>query len=305
MVIKLIANPTAGRGGKDIILQVRAYLRLRGATVHLYETSKRGDALQAARDARCQNVDIVVGAGGDGTINEIINGLAGSDIPLGVIPLGTVNVFALETGIPMDPVGACNIILEGLPRKLNLGRVNGRYFLLMGGVGFDAYVVYGLDVRLKRLSGRLSYLLTALGRGLTYRSSPLEIELDSGKKINGYGTVVGNMKYYGGTISITPFADMERNDLDVCIFKSKGFGNILRYTWGVMRNRHLTYPDVEYHTVKSLKITSKGKTYIQADGDVVGQLPAEFSTAEEGITVILPKDGDCPNLRTKRSEVVE
>ena len=95
----------------------------------------RGDALQAARDARCQNVDIVVGAGGDGTINEIINGLAGSDIPLGVIPLGTVNVFALETGIPMDPVGACNIILEGLPRKLNLGRVNGRYFLLMGASG--------------------------------------------------------------------------------------------------------------------------------------------------------------------------
>lgn len=290
MVVKVIANPTAGRGGKNTILQAQAYLRLRGAKVDLFETSKRGDALQAAREALNENVDIVVGAGGDGTINEIINGLAGSNIPLGVIPLGTVNVFALETGIPMDPAAACDVILGGLQKKVNLGRVNDRYFLLMGGVGFDAYVVYGLDIRLKRLSGRLSYILTALGRGLTYRYSSLEIELDDGRKVDGYGAVVGNMKYYGGAMSITPFADMERNDLDVCIFKSKGFGNILRYTWGVMRNSHLTYTDVEYHTVKSLKIKSKGKTYIQADGDVVGQLPAEFSIAKEGITVILPKE---------------
>jgi YegS/Rv2252/BmrU family lipid kinase len=291
MVVKVIANPTAGRGGKNTLVQIQTYLRLRGAKVDLFETSKRGDALQAAREALNENVDIVVGAGGDGTINEIINGLAGSNIPLGVIPLGTVNVFALETGIPMDPAGACDVILEGVPKKVNLGRVNDRYFLLRGGVGFDAYVVYGLDIRLKRLSGRLSYILTALGRGLTYRSSHLEIELDNGRKVSGYGAVVGNMKYYGGAMSITPFADMERNDLDVCIFKSKGFGNILRYTWGVMRNRHLTYPDVEYHTVQSLKIKSKGKTYIQADGDVVGQLPAEFSIAEEGITVMLPQGG--------------
>lgn len=290
MRIKVIANPTSGRGGKDTIHQVQAYLRLRGAKVDLFETSKRGDALQAAREARNEDVDIVVGAGGDGTINEIVNGLAGSDIPLGIIPLGTVNVFALETGIPMDPARACDLILGGSPKKVNLGRVNDRYFLLMGGVGFDAYVVYGLDIRLKRLSGRLSYILTAIGRGLTYQSSPLEIELDNGQKVNGYGAVVGNMKYYGGTMSITPFADMERNDLDVCIFKSKGFGNILRYTWGIIQKRHLTYPDVEYHTVKNLKIKSKGKTYIQADGDVVGQLPAKFSIAEEGITVILPKE---------------
>jgi YegS/Rv2252/BmrU family lipid kinase len=290
MVIKLIANQTAGRGGKGTICRVTEYLRQRGAIVELFETCRRGDALQAARDARDSGIDLVVAAGGDGTINEIINGLAGSNIPVGVIPLGTVNVFALETGIPMDPVDACNVILEGLPKKVNLGRVNDRYFLLMAGVGFDAYVVYGLDIRLKRLSGRLSYILTALWRGFTYQSPPVEIELDSGRKINSYGAVVGNMKYYGGTMSITPFADLERDDLDVCIFKRKGFGNILRYTWGVLRNRHLSLPDVEYHTVKSLRMRSKGKTYIQADGDMVGQLPAEISIAEEGITVMLPKD---------------
>lgn len=289
MVIKLIANPTAGRGGRGTIRQVREYLRQRGTIVDLFETRKRGDALQAARKAGEGGVDMVVAAGGDGTISEVINGLAGSAIPLGVIPLGTVNVFALETGIPMDPLRACDVILNGAHKKVNLGKVNNHYFLLMAGIGFDAYVVYGLDLRLKRLSGRLSYILTALGRGLSYKSSPLEIELDSGRKVSGYGAIVGNMKYYGGAMSVTPFADLERDDLDVCIFKSKGFGNIMRYAWGVMRKRHLTYPDVEYHTVKSLKIKSKGKTYIQADGDVVGQLPAEFSIAKEGITVVLPE----------------
>jgi YegS/Rv2252/BmrU family lipid kinase len=290
MVIKLIANPTAGRGGKGTICQVEKYLKQRGATVELCETIQRGDALCAAREAACSGrVDIVAAAGGDGTINEIINGLAGSPIPLGVIPFGTVNVFALETGIPMDPFMACDIILNGDPKKINLGRINDNYFLLMAGIGFDAYVVYGLDLRLKRLAGRLSYIITALGSIFSYPGYPLEIELEGGKKIQGHGVVVGNMKYYGGTFSITPFADYERNDLDVCVFKNKGFANMLRYTWGVLLKQHLKYPDVEYYTVKGLKVTSHGKTYIQADGDVVGQLPAEFRAAEQGITVILPK----------------
>lgn len=289
MVIKLIANPTAGRGGRGIIYQVQEYLKQRGATVGLFETFQRGDALLAAREARKGGIDMVVAAGGDGTINEIINGLAGSVIPVGIIPLGTVNVFALETGIPMTPLMACDILLNGNPKNINLGKINNHYFLLMAGIGFDAYVVYGLDLRLKRFLGRLSYIITGLGRLFSYPGHSLEIDLDNGKKVQGYGVVVGNMKYYGGTMSITPFADFERNDLDVCIFKKKGVANMLRYTWGVLRKQHLNYPDVEYYTVKGLKVTSHGKTYIQADGDVAGQLPAEFSIAEEGITVMLPK----------------
>jgi YegS/Rv2252/BmrU family lipid kinase len=288
MLIKLIANLTAGRSGKRTIAKVQDYLAAHGNIVDTFITKKRGDALHAAREAGNSKVDIVIAAGGDGTISEIINGLAGHPIPLGVIPLGTVNVFALETGIPMDAIKACDIILNGRMKNVNLGRVNDRYFLLMAGIGFDAYVVYGLDLRLKQLYGRLSYIITAFGHLLSYNGYPLKIELDTGKKIEGYGVVVGNMKYYAGTLSVTPFADFERDDLDVCVFKKKGAANMLRYAWGIIRRKHLEYPDVEYFTVKKLWAVSEGKTYIQADGDVVGELPAEFSMAEEKITIILP-----------------
>lgn len=288
MRIKLIANPAAGSGREKTITQVQEYLEQKGATVELYLTGKRGDAVLAGKVAAEEGFDTVVAMGGDGTLNEVVNGLAGSSIHLGVIPLGTVNVFALETGIPSDPLKACDVILNGIPRKINLGKVNDSYFLLMAGIGFDAYVVYGVSLRLKRFSGRLSYIMKAMTSLFTFPGHLLEVELDNRKRIEGYGIVVGNGKYYGGKMSVTPFAELERGDLDVCIFKGKGPANMLRYTWGIMHRKHLGYSDVEYHTVKGLKVTSKGKTHIQADGDAVGELPAEFSVLKDGISVILP-----------------
>ena len=291
MHIKLIANPAAGRGGKRVIERVCAYLTERGNTVDTFLTGKRGDALKAAREAREGRVNLIIAAGGDGTINEVVNGLAGSSIPLGVLPLGTVNVFALETGIPMDPMKACEVVLNGTPKRISLAKVNDHYFLLMAGIGFDAHVVYGLDLRLKRLSGRLSYIISGIGNMFSYSGQHLQIELDNGERLEGYGAVVGNGKYYGGKMSITPFADLERGDLDICIFEGKRPIDILRYTWGVLRKRHLSYPDVQYRTAKGLKVTSSGKNYIQADGDIVGSLPAVFTVVKDGLMVILPERG--------------
>lgn len=288
MRIKLIANPAAGRGKKPTIAQVQEYLEQKGATVELYLTGQRGDALMAAKGAQVEGFDTVVAMGGDGTLNEVVNGLAGSSMHLGVIPLGTVNVFALEAGIPTDPLKACDVILNGIPRKISLGKVNDSYFLLMAGIGFDAYVVYGVNLRLKRLSGRISYLFKAMTSLFSYPGHLLEVVLDNGERTEGRWVVVGNGKYYGGRMSVTPSADLTRGDLDVCIFKGKGAVNMLRYVWGIMRRKHLGYPDVEYHTVKGLTVTSRGMTSIQADGDAVGQLPAEFSVLKDGISVVLP-----------------
>lgn len=289
MRIKLIANTAAGSGKKKTIERVREYLADKGAFVELYLTGKRGDAVLAAKVAAEAGFDTVVAMGGDGTLNEVVNGLAGSSINLGVIPLGTVNVFALETDIPTDPLKACDVILTGIPRKISLGKVNDSYFLLMAGMGFDAYVVYGVDLRLKRFYGRISYIFKALTSLFSYPGHLLEVVLDNGERIEGCWVVVGNGKYYGGRMSVTPSADLTLGNLDVCIFKGKGPINMLRYVWGIMRRKHLYYPDVECHTVKGLKVTSKGKTYIQADGDVIGQLPAAFSVMKDGITIMLPR----------------
>lgn len=291
MRIKLIANPAAGSGKKKTIERVREYLAGKGAFVELYLTGRKGDAVRAAKGAADAGFDTVVAMGGDGTINEVVNGLAGSSTPLGVVPLGTVNVFALETRIPMDPMKACEVVLNGTPKRISLAKVNDHYFLLMAGIGFDAHVVYGLDLRLKRLSGRLSYIISGIGNMFSYSGQHLQIELDNGERLEGYGAVVGNGKYYGGRMSITPFADLERGDLDVCIFEGKRPIDILRYTWGVLRKRHLSYPDVQYRTAKGLKVTSSGKSYIQADGDIVGSLPAVFTIVKDGLMVILPERG--------------
>lgn len=293
--IRLVANPTAGKAGRKKIDRIVKYLSGEGVSVDICITRKRGDAFDAAlRTAQAplsRSVDLIVAAGGDGTINEVVNGIAGSKVPMGVIPLGTVNLFALETGIPMNVLEACDLLLKGKVREVRVGRVNDRYFMLMAGIGFDADVVYKLDLGLKRMLGRLAYILTGFSRLAGYSYNRLNIELDGEPGVEGYSVIVGNMKYYGGRLSITPFADFEKETLDVCVFKGKGLFNMLRYAWGVMQKRHLTYRDVEYRTVKSLKVSSQKKTYIQIDGDTFGTLPAEFSKAKETIRVILPGPG--------------
>ena len=288
--IKLIANPTAGRAGGKKLELAASYLSEKGVTVDICITQKRGDALEAARSAASssQKPDMAVACGGDGTINEVVNGLAGSAVPLGVIPLGTVNLYVMETGIPMDLRGACDVLLKGEVKRIRLGKVNGRYFLLMAGVGFDADVVYRLDLALKKKLGKVAYVLTGLGRLASYRYDKLEIEIDSSRKVQGYSVVVGNMKFYGGRVSITPHADFSKNQLDICVFKGKGALNMLKYTFGVMMGKHLGFNDVEYVSARSLKISSARKAYIQIDGDSCGSLPAELSKTEECLSVVLP-----------------
>ena len=289
--IKLIANPTAGRAGGKKLELAAGYLSGKGVTVDICITQKRGDALEAARSAAtcAQRPDIAVACGGDGTINEVVNGLAGSTVRLGVIPLGTVNLYAMETGIPMDVKGACDVLLYGKSRRIRLGRVNDRYFILMAGVGFDADVVYRIDLALKRKLGRVTYVLTGLGRLARYGYGHVEVEFDTSRKVSGYSVVAGNMKFYGGRLSVTPYADFLKDQLDVCVFKGKGTFNMIRYTWGVMRGKHLKFEDVEYVTAKTVRITSAKKTYIQIDGDACGILPAELSKTGECLWVVLPR----------------
>lgn len=288
--IMLIANPAAGRAGDRKIAQLAGYLQSHGASVEVSITEKRGDAREyAMRAARSdKRPDMIVAAGGDGTINEVVNGIAGTEVPMGVIPLGTVNLYALETGIPMDILKACDALLNGIVKKVNVGKVNDRYFILMAGIGFDADVVYRLDLGLKSMIGRLAYVLTGFSRVVSYPFNRLTIEIDGSRTVEGYSIVIGNMKYYGGKISVTPRAGFEKQSLDICVFKGKGTLNMLKYTWGVLRKAHLGFRDVEYSTVRSILVSSPKKTYIQVDGDIFGTLPAVFHIAEEMVSVVLP-----------------
>lgn len=245
-----------------------------------------------ARRAAAGNPLAVVAAGGDGTINEVMNGLVGLGVPLGVLPLGTANVFAREIGLPLDPALAAEVVARGRTATVHVGTANNRHFLLMAGVGFDAQVVYELPLALKSLLGRLAYVLT----GLRVLASPprrrLEVDL-GGEVIAGFGVIVGNARHYGGPFQVTPLAGLQLPELDVCIFTRPGALSLFRYLSAVASGTHLTLTDVAYRKTCRFAVRSAGPLHVQADGDLSGTTPLEFRVTENALPVLVP-DGPSP-----------
>ncbi len=232
--IKLIANPVAGRQAAAKIRAAEACFRARGATVELTLTAARGDARAAAARARSEGFDRVVAAGGDGTLNEVVNGLAPSAIPLAFLPLGTTNVFALEAAIPLAVEAACAIALDGAPRPVCLGQAGETRFLLMAGIGFDAAVVYGLNLRLKRLAGKLAYLAGGVTALLRQAPPPVEVVTEDGNVHRGFGAIIGNGRLYAGGFSLTPQASLCADRLDLCLLLRPGRLPLLRCAAGLV-----------------------------------------------------------------------
>lgn len=281
----MISNPIAGRGSRGHLDRALTRLRTSGVRVDLWQTRRKGDALALARTAAGNGADLVIAAGGDGTINEVVNGLAYTGVPLGVLPLGTANVFARELSLPRDPEGAAAVILREATRTVHLGRAADRLFLVMAGVGFDAQVVYELDLGLKALAGKLAYLATGLKVLFAPPRRPLRISID-GEEVAGYGAIVGKGRHYGGGFRATPLADLERRELDVCVFQKSSPWSILRYAAGIARGNHLALPDVHYRKGVRVRISSTHPLHVQADGDLIGTLPMEFTVAEDAIEVL-------------------
>src|SRR6266702_4297217 len=168
----IIANPTSGSHARQAhqMQETITFLRNAGWKVELQVTVAPGDASRMTREAVDRHTEVVIVAGGDGTINEVIQELAGSETALGVLPTGTANVWARDTNIPLDYAGAREVLVHGKTRQIDLGHVNGRYFLLMAGIGFDGEVTLAIEKKpIKRL-GAVAYLLVGAWLGLGYES---------------------------------------------------------------------------------------------------------------------------------------
>lgn len=294
MKIKFIANPRAGRGIIKRIKIAEKLLKESGAEVITYITERRGDAEIWAKEAINEGFDRIVVAGGDGTINEVINGVvdmtSGSgSIPVGIIPVGISNVLALELGISTSIEKACRVALSGEVKVVPLGKVNGRYFSLMAGIGFDAEAVYRLKMRLKPYIGKLSYILSGLKVILAYKPPEIEVLIDSGETLKGYSVIIGKSKYYGGRFQVTPDAGLEKDELDICVFQHGRRSDILRYFMGILTKRHLKFRDVIHRKARRLKIASQGRVSVQIDGDFYGELPLEISLKQNAIRLVFPK----------------
>ncbi len=244
-----------------------------------------------AAQAVKQGYGVVVAAGGDGTINEVVNGLAGSDVTLGLLPLGTMNVFAAEMGIPSNRIKRCWEIIEaGHVREVDVARANTRCFVQLAGVGFDAQAVAGVDWEAKKTLGPLSYIISA-ARVAAHKPPELTIECESGKVRKGSFVLVGNGRYYGGRVPVFKGAINHDGLLDVLVFKNLGYLDIIRYIQCVFMGTHLKQHDVEYFRTRGMTIhsTAGGEDVpFEADGELVGYAPVTFQVSPQRLKVLAP-----------------
>lgn len=289
--IILIANPAARRASGEKTEHAIILLRSAGYEVNLRLTGKRGDAEEFAREACLENSGFIIVCGGDGTINEVINGAAYSGTNIGIIPMGTANVLAKELAIPEDIEGAVGRILNSEAHRVSLGKISftryspltTRYFSLMAGIGFDADAVYGISGGMKKYSGKWAYIASGLRMLFRYSPARLSFVVD-GTAYGGYSAIIGKTSRYGGNFKATPDADITRPELYACIMHGKRRIDVLRYVYGIVTGRHLSFKDVTYLKALSLKID--GTAHVQIDGDYIGTTPATVSIAENVLKLV-------------------
>ena len=290
----IIANPTSGNAGfphpNRHFDETLAFLRKQGWKAEIWYTQSAGDGENLARKAVEQQVNLVIAAGGDGTINEIIQGLAGSETALGVLPSGTVNVWARELGIPLDDARARNVLVNGQTRRIDLGCINGRYFLLMVGIGFDGEVTQAVEGKpLKRL-GILGYTLAVLWLGPGYRGFPVVAQIDKYVvKTRALQIFVGNTQLYAGAVKFTWQAKCDDGLLDLCIVRKRNMWGRLIVARDFILRRSQRSLWVRYDTFKTLKIETPVPIPYQIDGEAGGFTPAELSVAPGVLKVIVPQ----------------
>ena len=249
-----------------------------------------GDATRLAHEAVEQGFDLVCAIGGDGTVNETINGLAGTEVPLAIVPTGTVNVLAMELGIPLEPPDAVKLLEVGTMSWIDLGLAGDRYFGLMAGVGMDAAVVASLSPVMKKAFKEAAFAVQGLANYLT-KDEPLIRVTSAERTVEGYFAVFGNSSNYGGGFGITPLADMRDGLLDVCVLKDKSFLSTVWYWTAALINAHITHPKVEYFRTKKAEVVTvePGKeVLVQTDGEVAGKLPLTCRVVPRSLRVVVP-----------------
>jgi len=289
MRLQLIANPVAGRNATALIHQARQRLLDSGHDVELFLTRGRGDAEQYAALASSGGFDRIIAAGGDGTVNEVVNGMAADSPPLAIIPLGTTNVLALEIGLPRRFEDVCDLAVHGTPTLIHLGLADQRRFALMAGVGFDAAVVRGVDLRLKKALGKGAYLVSTCRCWLRPANRPVRVVDDQGQSHHGYGAIISNARCYGGRFTMTPEASLFADSLEVCLILRPGRLALLRAGLALLTGRPLPPPWGRHFQSRRLEVDGSGVP-VQIDGDDAGFLPRVFAMNPFAIRLMLPNE---------------
>lgn len=289
MKATLIVNPISGRGrGERAARLLREGLESRGFAVETRVTHRKGEAREWAAQAN-GTTSLLVGIGGDGTLNEIANGLGDRTIPIGVVPTGTSNVLALDLGLPRSVEGALRAMLAGKTAPIDAARVNGRLSFFCVGVGFDAMVLQELERR-RRGAIRRSTYLPAVARALArYRAPRLVVEAD-GERIEGISAaIVSNLFYYGGRF----FGLARDRRVDDGLFEAHFFRGdsrlaLVRHGLRAMARRLKPGPSLEFRRVRRVRIESEDPVPYQVDGDLAGTTPVEIVVLPRRLRLVVP-----------------
>ncbi len=294
--ICVIFNPTA-KGNKARLFRKR--LDEIGAACALKQTVAAGDARKLAAEAVSEGFDTIVAAGGDGTVNEVLNGLG--DAPdgfararLGVLPLGTVNVFARELGLPLKIDAGWRTIQAGRETRIDLPRVEyldkgkpaKRYFAQLAGAGLDAHAIELVNWPLKKKIGPLAYVISGLN-ALLHLPSKITVT-NGGHTSTGELVLVGNGRLYGGPFRIFPQASLRDGVLDVCVFPRANWLTLARCAPGLLLAGKLPLDSTENLRAEAFTLTATTPTALEADGELLGHLPATFSVERGRLRVVVP-----------------
>ena len=283
--ILVIYNPTAGGRRRRFLDAVLDQLARCDAQVVLRATTRRGDAERFAGEASVEQFDRLVVAGGDGTINEAINGLVDTRLPVAIIPLGTANVLAAELALPANAIRLAETIIKGDTRDVVIGRVNGRAFTMMAGIGFDAHVVAHVNLRLKRLTGKLAYVLQTLVQLWRYRPAYYEIDVD-GRRHRAASAIIAKGHFYGGRFVCAPDARLEAPEFQACLFGRAGRRHVVRYAIALLLGRLHRLHDVVIVPARRVEIAGPVGEPVQGDGDTLAHLPARIEVASGTLRLI-------------------
>ena len=301
----LIYNPTSGRKRHRRFAEIEQAVRIlkdAGVRTELAPTTGPGTATSIARHAVEQRRGMVIACGGDGTINEIVNGLATSDVPMAVLPAGTANILAKELGIPWDIPHAARLISDGEVRRIALGIATpldgnssdampreGRYFLSVAGAGPDGAIVNGVHSGLKKSTGVFAYWVEGVRQLLTYDFPEMRV-LSCGKERTATIIVVGRTVHYGGPFKITTGANLFEDSFEFLTNSRRSriaYAACMPALWlGTLRK--MKGIDAWKATEAICELANGEPVYAQVDGEPVGRLPLAFRIVPDALSIVTP-----------------
>jgi diacylglycerol kinase (ATP) len=285
---RLIINPISGKGrGHAVAETVYKRLLAAGLSGSMVMTQQREDERRLAEEALTTGVSLIIVCGGDGTIHQVVNVLAHSPATLGIVPCGKGNDLARALGIPRNPLAAANVILAGVTRTIDLGRLNNRYFSTIATLGFDTEVGRLVNEKGTPFSGMAAYLYAALKTLWYYQCPVVTLSGDFGTFTGPmFLAATGNSASYGGGMWIVPSATMDDGVLDICIIKEVARRTVLRMLPTVFWGGHIRHPAVMLARTKRLTVESPHPLWFLADGEPICSTPAIIEVAERALTVL-------------------